>query len=1059
MWDELQIEPNNTQLLLECLDDLPEEKASQLLDFEAKQTNLGVSMLQKIGKLVAYREEMVNFMMELSEMYAQTPNLLQNRLEVRKCAGYIAKMRLYSLQVVEGIERWKSFLNALVALQQEKQGKKLVYMWENKDYLEKMQSDLDFLCESPLSRYFSFSPNDPFLLLCSHCGSASMYSPASRLTTHIPSDSGKVLVPVPREYQGRVRMAEVCVLQGRTDRPKTQNDVIPAHPASPRRPNGGRYSLPPKPLSSPKSVPLDLTELSLSLLDDLIDLCISPDLKYHCQEVLSFTKGETRLEVAKSIAEKYMEIAMLDTLRSIAQSVFSEITKAKLLLHSSTILDAIVGSSLQDAIPLIASEAIREELLRSKLAAADFYLQDLLSTHFRSTILDITNEIIAEKLANRFVDALIPKILEESAGNCIKEIEIVMNLVGNEVEMRVLEEILREIAIESEENRRKTEILTKNQTEESIKSEVVQEFLSEIEEEVLDKIQKTEENEGLEDEVDVEVPKIDENQPLNEKSAEFPVINEPKPLEIDSELPEIIANELIFSLISAEMGDYLEEKLKKIAAKMEDAENFLVSMIGKSLVAEVLKEIDYYALAEEVGFGELSYSPLALPTKSSILANWRQERVVREVYGDLVREFCEEEWVFPLCHEQFQLANYTPKLHLSSSKLRLDERMEVIMGTYTSPIPTSGSVSPVLESPDPEEPCFPDQNRLDMMLALDTAVQLTSMEVWEDQLPRVLFSYIDLVGPPMDALVTSPETLLDTLKSSVNPQLFWLTMERYIVGMVCFRDDVNHWDRVTCEHFSVLDFRFWSQSIDTVLNWALERYNQVRVRMYYESSVPSEYMACLIAKELKTKIIQVEKGVNCLQISKKRRKLLKVSRGMRFFHSSIVNSADLELISSEKSELSTELRELQRLKYVKYHENRLELSGKLRFLGSECRLLNLKGRFYRVIRVNSEFVVRMTHLKGYEIALMRTNDPCLSAFLLTSQRKLPKRTEILRILQESTASERGNSEIWFPNFTMLRETMTSRVEMTCAGREAMSTVRVRRGQGVVYSDDFVFGDV
>ena len=414
-----------------------------------------------------------------------------------------------------------------------------------------------------------------------------------------------------------------------------------------------------------------------------------------------------------------------------------------------------------------------------------------------------------------------------------------------------------------------------------------------------------------------------------------------------------------------ELRDYFEGKVAKKAAKAENELQLLSSEVGKSLLSQVLSEFDYYSIAEEMAFLALSASPLPLASKTALLEQWRVERLCREVYTRLVQQWTEEGWLFDLCQRQFQQAYQTPKLHLSNSQLLLEDRIDYVMETYTSSMHSPKSyipgASPVLEtysSPSPTEPGFPDAAKLEVLLAFAAEVELEPVEAWEDALPRLVFTYMQLLQPPMDSLVTSAETLLQTMHLSLNPQWFWLLIEGKAVGMACFRDDESQADRVVCEHFSVLDFRYWGNCMDEALRWALREYNEVRVRVYSEAAEPSDYKALLAAKGLKWKRVWRDGELLCMEMGKSREgELLSVCRGLVFEHSSLVDPKDLELVLSGMfgtTELSAELMELESLKYLHHSEGRLHLSGRLRLLGSECRLLLLLGRLCRCLRVQSQ---------------------------------------------------------------------------------------------------------
>ena len=897
LWEETQVGKRNTELFLACLDDLPEEKAFAVLDFEVRQTRQGVSLLQKLARVVAQREESVSLLHYLADLYTQTPGLL-SRSEARKCAEIIARVRLYSLQVVEGVEKWKGFLKSLLALQAEKPGLELVYRWGGEDYLGKMRTDLDFLGETPIGTCFAFAPCDPFLMLCSHCGSAPQFSQASRLV-HLPSDSGKHLVPVPRAYQGRMRLAEVVVLEG-MESPEVSLPVV----VQPVRPNGGRFSIsvrrntPPKETKSPLLDPKILAE---KVLDGLVTAFMSEELHFLCKDTALATRTQVKMDLSRVISEKYIETMVVEGLLSAVQSGFEEFMKAKLVLHSSTILDSIVLDGIKGEIPLIALEALREERVRAQGAAAERYVEDLLSAHIRATVAETVREWLVSEVQERLLEEGVRRELRAAAREEVEDYE--------RVSARPIEEL-----VEAE--------------------------LS-----------------GLSDEEGPAVPAI------VIIPAELPVSQTEQTEQ--AEIEDSVAENLLNQLLDQELRDYFEGKVARKAAKAENELQLLSSEVGKSLLSQVLSEFDYYSIAEEMAFLALSASPLLLTTKTALLEQWRVERLCREVYTGLVQRWTEEGWLFDLCQRQFQQAYQTPKLHLSNSQLLLEDRIDYVMETYTSSMHSPKSyipgASPVLEtysSPSPTEPGFPDAAKLEVLLAFAAEVELDPVEAWEDALPRLVFTYMQLLQPPMDSLVTSAETLLQTMHLSLNPQWFWLLIEGKAVGMACFRDDESQADRVVCEHFSVLDFRYWGNCMDEALRWALREYNEVRVRVYSEAAEPSDYKALLAAKGLKWKRVWRDGELLCMEMGKSREgELLSVCRGLVFEHSSLVDPKDLELVLSGMfgtTELSAELMELESLKYLHHSEGRLHLSGRLRLLGSECRLLLLLGRLCRCLRVQSQ---------------------------------------------------------------------------------------------------------
>jgi len=50
------------------------------------------------------------------------------------------------------------------------------------------------------------------------------------------------------------------------------------------------------------------------------------------------------------------------------------------------------------------------------------------------------------------------------------------------------------------------------------------------------------------------------------------------------------------------------------------------------------------------------------------------------------------------------------------------------------------------------------------------------------------------------------------------------------------------------------------------------------------------------------------------------------------------------------------------------------------------------------------------------------------------------------------------SEVWFPNFTLSKQTQDTSFLLTCAQADPTATVRLRPGQELIYSEEFVFGE-
>ena len=102
-------------------------------------------------------------------------------------------------------------------------------------------------------------------------------------------------------------------------------------------------------------------------------------------------------------------------------------------------------------------------------------------------------------------------------------------------------------------------------------------------------------------------------------------------------------------------------------------------------------------------------------------------------------------------------------------------------------------------------------------------------------------------------------------------------------------------------------------------------------------------------------------------------------------------------------------------------------------------------------------MLRREHPAGFVTVLIRTNDPCVSAFLLTSETTLPTGAQILPILQESEPISAPQSEVCFPNFTVFKQTQDSTFLLTCAQTDPTATLRLRQEAEMIYSEEFVFG--
>lgn len=162
-WTVKAVPMEQQSAFLAVIEGLTEELKTAAIASELDLVRKDKSFPQQIDHLIQSRESSLR---SLTQLLRSLPNTFsQSYAELLTTS--LLNIRFLTIQIVQKVQTWREELFTLNP--SNPRILKLPYIWEGRNYLLKLRTDLSHLRDSPAARYMAFSQrSDPFLLFPSH---------------------------------------------------------------------------------------------------------------------------------------------------------------------------------------------------------------------------------------------------------------------------------------------------------------------------------------------------------------------------------------------------------------------------------------------------------------------------------------------------------------------------------------------------------------------------------------------------------------------------------------------------------------------------------------------------------------------------------------------------------------------------------------------------------------------------------------------------------------------------------------------------------------------------
>lgn len=207
-WNLKSIPQSQREVFLQAISKLPAKEKSSALVKEVESLKTDKNQTQNALRAVKKREEFIKELLD----FAKTIDVPTNSIK-HSCVESLMNLRSLSLQVVETVELWKKRMAEF-----DPDIGVVEFVWEEGNYLVKMQNDIRVLNTTPIGTFIDLLENDPFLI-------------------HVRKDGHRIELPIDGNTLKKVREAEEVL------KASGMGEVIqPQVPDTPRRLNECRSS-------------------------------------------------------------------------------------------------------------------------------------------------------------------------------------------------------------------------------------------------------------------------------------------------------------------------------------------------------------------------------------------------------------------------------------------------------------------------------------------------------------------------------------------------------------------------------------------------------------------------------------------------------------------------------------------------------------------------------------------------------------------------------------------------------------------------------------------------
>ncbi|KAL4456227.1 hypothetical protein ABPG74_014188 [Tetrahymena malaccensis] len=166
-WSLFNIPLHHKEIYAELLRHIPKDQAVGFIQKEIQKVKSNQSNIQQCMMYIDQREQGIQELEECVNEYEQEQDIKLRIDIVEKISKLLVHIRQITLYVVESICKWKDGLQLYLSsfVDDKKQSFIIAYIYNNDNYLLKIQTDLIEYSDRSISQYFNFSTGiDPFLM-------------------------------------------------------------------------------------------------------------------------------------------------------------------------------------------------------------------------------------------------------------------------------------------------------------------------------------------------------------------------------------------------------------------------------------------------------------------------------------------------------------------------------------------------------------------------------------------------------------------------------------------------------------------------------------------------------------------------------------------------------------------------------------------------------------------------------------------------------------------------------------------------------------------------------
>lgn len=310
------------------------------------------------------------------------------------------------------------------------------------------------------------------------------------------------------------------------------------------------------------------------------------------------------------------------------------------------------------------------------------------------------------------------------------------------------------------------------------------------------------------------------------------------------ELCQLLANEAAETAHTENQRQKLEE-LKLQEAKRLDSSLVpeMYGMLEANFIEEVCKQLTHAAL-EEAKMQGLQHASAMKRLNDDL---------VHTLYDELFNEWLESSWLTTLAEsvisdQRGAMQPYTLSISDLHAPQQAEAPVDFVRESFTPRIHSPNAYS-IASEHDPQAFTDAQYTALDESMTYDwpfefapDGLAFTSKDlnfvpisVNEQAIDSVLSSYFIRLPKELEAVVTSPQSLIDNVQAGCDSSLHWVVAKNFIIGLVVTTNDPHNEDLLNILHFSTSEFSWYNPVLSSALSWLWAEQSCDEVRISIDS--------------------------------------------------------------------------------------------------------------------------------------------------------------------------------------------------------------------------------